>query len=94
MHRGDEVYITRSGKYYHYFDDDCPTTSSILKGKVQATKIKEEEAKAKGYTLCRHCAKEYAEDLRERQGCTTAAILLLAAVGGLAVAVSMMIPVF
>ncbi|MBM6618752.1 hypothetical protein [Bacillus suaedaesalsae] len=33
MHRGDEVFITKSGKYYHYFDDDCPTTSSILKGK-------------------------------------------------------------
>ncbi|WP_182102728.1 hypothetical protein [Niallia taxi] len=66
MHRGDEVFITKSGKYYHYFDDDCPTSSSILKGKRQAQRIKEDEAKARGYSLCRHCAKEYNEDLRER----------------------------
>lgn len=66
MHRGEDVFITKSGKYYHYMDDDCPTTSSILKGKKQAQRVKEGEAKQKGYTLCRHCAKEYAEDLRER----------------------------
>jgi DNA mismatch repair ATPase MutS len=77
MHQGDEVFITKSGKFYHYFDDDCPTTSRILRGTTQARKVKEEEAKQMGYTLCKHCAKEYAEDLRERQGCSSAAILFL-----------------
>lgn len=79
MHQGDEVYITRTGKFYHYFDDDCPTTARILKGKTSARKIKEEEANKMGYTLCRHCAKEYAEDLAERKGCGTAAIFLIGA---------------
>ncbi|KAA9023909.1 MutS N-terminal domain-containing protein [Niallia endozanthoxylica] len=79
MHHGDEVYITRTGKYYHYFDDDCPTTARILKGTTAARKVKEEEAKRMGYTLCRHCSKEYAEDLAERQGCGGVAMLLLAA---------------
>ena len=78
MHKGDEVYITRTGKFYHYFDDDCPTTSRILKGKTPARKIKEEEAIKRGYALCRHCAKEYAEDLAERRGCSTATIFFLA----------------
>ncbi|WP_164669364.1 hypothetical protein [Virgibacillus doumboii] len=73
MHQGDEVFVTKSGKYYHYFDDDCPTSSSIMKGKKQAKRVKEEETKAMGLTLCRHCAKEYAEDMRERQGCGAAA---------------------
>lgn len=77
MHRGDEVFITKTGKYYHYMDDDCPTTSSILKGKKAARKIKEEEAKALGLTLCRHCAKEYAEDMRERKGCGAAALVFI-----------------
>ncbi|GAA0482019.1 hypothetical protein GCM10008986_03520 [Salinibacillus aidingensis] len=85
MHHGDEVFITKSGKYYHYFDDDCPTTSSILKGKKQAKRVKEEDAKAMGLTLCKHCAKEYAEDKRERQGCG-AAVLFLAAIGGTSLA--------
>lgn len=71
MHRGDEVFVTKSGKYYHYMDDDCPTTASILKGKIQAQRIKEADAQAQGYTLCRHCAKEYAEDLAERKGCAS-----------------------
>lgn len=71
MHRGDELFVTKSGKYYHYMDDDCPITSSILKGKKQAQKIKESEAKEKGYILCRHCAKEYTEDLAERKGCAS-----------------------
>ncbi len=79
MHKGDEVYITRTGKFYHYFDDDCPTTARILKGKTPAQKIKEEEAINRGYTLCRHCSKEYAEDLAERQGCGTAALFFLVA---------------
>ena len=79
MHYGDEVYITRTGKYYHYFDDDCPTTSRILRGTTAARKVKEGDAKKMGYTLCRHCSKEYAEDLAERQGCGTATIFLLAA---------------
>lgn len=69
MHKGDEVYITKMGKFYHYFDDDCPTTSRILKGRTLARKVKEVEAKRMGYTLCRHCSKEYAEDLAERRGC-------------------------
>ncbi|WP_153729993.1 hypothetical protein [Salinibacillus xinjiangensis] len=83
MHQGDEVFVTKLGKYYHYMDDDCPTTSSILKGKKQAQKIKEEEAKARGLTLCKHCAKEYAEDLKERQGCGAATIFFLGVVGTL-----------
>lgn len=103
MHRGDEVFITKSGKYYHYFDDDCPTSSSILKGKKQAQRIKEEEAKAKGYTLCRHCAKEYTEDLRERglrrnangqierQGCGAAILLFGVGAGILITLGSLMI---
>jgi hypothetical protein len=78
MHTGDEVYITRTGKYYHYFDDDCPTTSRILKGNMNATKILETEAIEKGYTLCRHCAKEYEEDMAERKGCGVAAVIFLA----------------
>ncbi|MCM3584985.1 hypothetical protein M3182_04390 [Mesobacillus maritimus] len=79
MHKGDKVLITKAGKYYHYMDDDCPTTSRILSGRTAATKILETEAKRRGYTLCRHCAKEYAEDLAERKGCGTAAILFLTA---------------
>jgi hypothetical protein len=85
MHQGDEVFVTKTGKYYHYFDDDCPTTSSILKGKKQAQKIKETEAIEKGYTLCRHCSKEYAEDLAERKGCSSAAILFLSIVSATAI---------
>jgi hypothetical protein len=77
MHSGDNVYITRTGKYYHYNDDDCPTTARILKGNMAAEKILETEAKERGYTLCRHCAKEYAEDMAERKGCGMAAILFL-----------------
>lgn len=79
MHTGDEVFITKTGKNYHYFDDDCPTTSRILKGRTTAQRIKETDAIAKGYTLCRHCAKEYKEDLAERKGCGTAALLFLGA---------------
>jgi hypothetical protein len=77
LHQGDEVFITKTGKYYHYFDDDCPTTSRILKGKTQAQKIKETEAIEKGYSLCKHCSKEYAEDLAERKGCGSAAIIFI-----------------
>jgi hypothetical protein len=77
MHKGDEVYVTKTGKYYHYFDDDCPTTSRILKGATIAKRIKEEEAIKMGYSLCKHCSKEYAEDLAERQGCGSAAIIFL-----------------
>jgi hypothetical protein len=79
MHKGDEVYITRTGKFYHYFDDDCPTTARIIRGITPARKIKEEEAIKMGYTLCRHCSKEFAEDSAERQGCGTAAIFFIAA---------------
>ncbi|WLD91616.1 hypothetical protein [Alkalihalobacillus sp. AL-G] len=79
MHEGDEVFITKSGKYYHYFDDDCPTTSRILKGGTAAEKIKEEEAKKRGYSLCKHCAKEYAEDSAERKGCAASIFLFLSA---------------
>ncbi|KGX89696.1 hypothetical protein [Pontibacillus marinus] len=79
MHHGDEVFITKSGKYYHYFDDDCPTSSSILKGKKDAQKVKEEEAKEMGLTLCKHCAKEYEEDMKERQGCAGASVLFIGA---------------
>lgn len=79
MHTGDEVYITRTGKYYHYFDDDCPTVSRIRRGTTAARIIKEEEAKQMGYTICSHCFKEYAEDLSERQGCGATAIFFLAA---------------
>jgi DNA mismatch repair ATPase MutS len=77
MHTGDEVYVTRTGKFYHHFDDDCPTTSRILKGKTSAKKVKEEEAIKMGYTLCKHCSKEYAEDLAERKGCGAAAFFFL-----------------
>lgn len=77
MHQADEVFITKSGKYYHYFDDDCPTSSSILKGNKQAQKVKEEKAIQMGLTLCKHCAKEHEEDMRERQGCGAAAIFLI-----------------
>lgn len=85
MHQGDEVFITKTGKYYHYFDDDCPTTSRILKGRTQAEKIKESEAIEKGYTLCRHCSKEYAEDLAERQGCGSAAIIFISVAASTAI---------
>jgi DNA mismatch repair ATPase MutS len=88
MHSGDEVYVTKTGKFYHYFDDDCPTTSRILKGKTAARRIKEAEAIQMGYTLCRHCSKEYKEDLAERKGCGTAAILLIAA--GISILVKML----
>ncbi|MDM5283117.1 hypothetical protein [Peribacillus frigoritolerans] len=36
------------------------------KGRKKAFEVTEEEARAKGLTLCRTCAKEYAEDQRER----------------------------
>jgi hypothetical protein len=80
MHSGDEVYITKTGKYYHYFDDDCPTTSRILKGKTHARTVKEEEAINMGYKLCKHCSKEYEKDLAERKGCM-AAVFLFSIVG-------------
>ncbi|MFC4558966.1 hypothetical protein ACFO3D_12260 [Virgibacillus kekensis] len=48
-----------------------------MKGKKEARKVKKEEAKAMGLTLCKHCAKEYAEDMRERQGCGTAVALFI-----------------
>jgi len=47
--------------------------------RTAATKILATEAKKRGYTLCRHCANEYAEDMAGRQGCGTAAILFLTA---------------
>ena len=79
MHRkGDKVFITKTGKTYHYKDDDCGVTSSILKGKRPAMEISEEEAIERGYKLCLSCAKEYREDLAERKamGCSTVFILV------------------
>jgi hypothetical protein len=89
MHKGEFVYITKTGRFYHYTDDDCPVYSSIKKGKKQAKRITETEAKAKGLTLCRHCKKEYAEDMRERGrlpngqniGCLVFIAPIVAAVG-------------
>lgn len=57
------VYITKSGRSYHYTDDfDCPTVSRIVKGKTAASRIPVEEALSKGLTLCSHCERERQED--------------------------------
>ncbi|MBM7602382.1 hypothetical protein JOC75_000352 [Metabacillus crassostreae] len=77
MHKGEEVFITKTGKFYHYIDDDCPTTSRILKGTTTAKTLKEEEALQQGYTLCKHCEKEYKADLADRKGCGSAAIMFI-----------------
>ena len=66
MHRGNKVYVLPGRKSFHYTDDDCPVTSSILKGKKTAIVITENEARTQGYKLCIHCRKEYQEDRRER----------------------------
>lgn len=86
MHYGDKVFITRTGKTYHYKDDDCGVSSSIMKGKKAAIEITEEEAKAQGYRLCKACAKEYAEDLAERKAMGCGCSLFLFVVGGAAIA--------
>jgi len=67
VHRGPYVYVTKGSRTYHYTDDDCPVTSSILKGKKPFQRITEEQAQQMGLKLCRHCAKEYREDQVERQ---------------------------
>lgn len=83
MHYGDKVFITKSGKTYHYKDDDCSVSSSIMKGKKAATEITEEEAKAQGYRLCKACAKEYAEDLAERKAAGCSLFLFILAGGAI-----------
>ncbi|MEP9408609.1 hypothetical protein ABKP09_20020 [Peribacillus frigoritolerans] len=66
MHKGNLVYVLPGGKKYHYKDDDCSYSSSIMKGTKKAKQITEDEAKRRGLTLCKSCRKEYQEDLRER----------------------------
>lgn len=68
MYKGNNVFATKSGKTYHYMDDDCGVSSSIMKGRTQAEEIEESEAIERGLSLCRNCSKEYAEDRRERGG--------------------------
>lgn len=66
MHKGNHVYILPGGKRYHYKDDDCPQSSSIMNGNRSALSMTEDEAKRRGLTLCKSCRKEYLEDQRER----------------------------
>jgi hypothetical protein len=63
MHKGEEVYITKTGKYYHYLDDSCLVTARIGKGNMKCKKVLETEAVKLGYTLCRQCAKKMEETI-------------------------------
>lgn len=66
MHKGNHVYILPGGKRYHLKDDDCPQSSKVMNGGKSALLMTEDEAKRRGFTLCKTCKKEYQEDLRER----------------------------
>ncbi|RBW67693.1 hypothetical protein [Bacillus taeanensis] len=83
MHSGDEVYITKTGKYYHYLDDSCLITARIVKGNMKSKKVLETEAQRLGYTLCRQCAKNMKEDTtlveKQKDNSKTAPLLLMEA---------------
>lgn len=45
MHKVDKVLITKTGKYYHYMDDDCPTTARILSGELLQRRFQQQKPK-------------------------------------------------
>jgi hypothetical protein len=83
MHKGEKVYITKTGKYYHYLDESCLVTAKIVKGNMNSKIILETEAVKFGYTLCRQCAKKSKEEMpvldEQRDISKTAPLLLVEA---------------
>lgn len=88
------VYVAGNGKTYHFsyrernrglaLDDDCPTASKIIRGRLPYREMTEEEAIRRGYRPCRACLREYAEDKAEGCAAVVAALVLIPA--GLVVA--------
>jgi hypothetical protein len=89
------VYVAGNGKTYHFsyrernrglaLDDDCPTASKIIRGRLPYREMTEEEAIRQGYRPCRACTREYHEDRAE--GCAQMVAGLIGVVLFLAAAV-------
>ncbi|SMO32726.1 hypothetical protein [Melghirimyces algeriensis] len=68
MHTGEYGWVTEHGETIHLKDDDCPVSSAIMKGDRKARQVHIETAREEGYQICRHCWKEFQEDLGELMG--------------------------